>query len=220
MDKVERVRLADVAYRRVRQAIISGELAGGAILREEVLGAELGLSRTPIREALLRLAGDDLVEARQGRSAVVKVMTRDDALSIVDAYWTVARRAFAVGADRLTRAELALATDRVKGFADLAGSDPTAGHMLLAEGWGVVYQASGNRELLRLLDMLRPRMERIVETCWPEGIGPTGVKRQRQLLAALRAGDTARAARLFDASHVALAEAVAAAFADRTAAAG
>src|SRR4029079_3160574 len=58
-------------YLRLRDAIIDGTFAPGEQLRDGELATWLGVSRTPVREALLRLAEGGLVVARPGRSTVV-----------------------------------------------------------------------------------------------------------------------------------------------------
>src|SRR5262245_14730620 len=103
---IVRTRLADEVYRHLKDAIATGVLPDGARLREEELAAELGVSRTPVRQALYRLASDHLVETAPGRSALVRSMSRKDALDVVDTYHTLARRAYEVGAARLTVADL------------------------------------------------------------------------------------------------------------------
>jgi len=62
---------SEQAYRYVRQAILSGELAPGTRLREIELAGLLGLSRTPVREALGRLESEGLVVNESGRGLVV-----------------------------------------------------------------------------------------------------------------------------------------------------
>jgi DNA-binding GntR family transcriptional regulator len=72
----------DSAYRHIRQAIITGELAPGAILREAKLAEQIGVSRTPIREALTRLGNEGLVELERFRRGRVASFTREDAAEI------------------------------------------------------------------------------------------------------------------------------------------
>lgn len=70
--------IADRVYRALRDRIISGELAPGIRLHQEALSAELGVSRTPLREALGRLAADGLVELLPNRGARVADVRGDD----------------------------------------------------------------------------------------------------------------------------------------------
>jgi DNA-binding GntR family transcriptional regulator len=73
------VRNASVAATElIREAIIDGRLAPGERLKEEELARELGISRTPVREALLLLQADGLVEATPNRGATVRAHTAED----------------------------------------------------------------------------------------------------------------------------------------------
>jgi DNA-binding GntR family transcriptional regulator len=62
----------------IREAIIDGRLAPGQRLKEEELARELGMSRTPVREALLRLQSEGLVESLPRRGAIVRSYAVDE----------------------------------------------------------------------------------------------------------------------------------------------
>jgi DNA-binding GntR family transcriptional regulator len=62
----------------IRQAIVEGRLAPGSRLKEEELARELGISRTPIREALLVLQAEGLVDSAPNRGATVRVHDAED----------------------------------------------------------------------------------------------------------------------------------------------
>ncbi|MFN8592802.1 MAG: GntR family transcriptional regulator [Thermomicrobiales bacterium] len=64
-----------LVYEQLRRAIVSGQLAPGQRLDQEWLAAELRVSRMPLREALLRLEADGLIQNEPHRSAVVAPLT-------------------------------------------------------------------------------------------------------------------------------------------------
>src|SRR4051794_41593164 len=73
------VRNASVAATElIREAIVDGRLEPGRRLKEEELARELGISRTPVREALLMLQAEGIVDAIPNRGAVVRVHTPED----------------------------------------------------------------------------------------------------------------------------------------------
>jgi DNA-binding GntR family transcriptional regulator len=72
------VQLKDMAYQRLRAEITEGTLQPGDALREAELSRRLGVSKTPIREALVRLQRDRLVELVPYKGAVVSGYTRSD----------------------------------------------------------------------------------------------------------------------------------------------
>ena len=63
--------LRDSVHDRLRDAIVDGTLAPGEVVRDTELATWLGVSRTPVREALLRLGEAGLVRSAPGRSTVV-----------------------------------------------------------------------------------------------------------------------------------------------------
>lgn len=69
---------------RVRDMIIEGTLAPGSRIHEGQLGAALGISRTPLREALKSVASEGLIELVPGRGAVVRQLTRRDVRNMLD----------------------------------------------------------------------------------------------------------------------------------------
>jgi DNA-binding GntR family transcriptional regulator len=75
-------RTADVVARRIGQAILSGEIAPGARLREEVLARQFLVSRTPVREALILLSASGLVEVEPNRGATVLRLTAEDVAEV------------------------------------------------------------------------------------------------------------------------------------------
>ena len=73
---------SDAAYDSILEAILSGAFPGGTALSERRLGDELGLSRTPVREALSRLEAEGFV-ARRGRASIVRTISVQEFLEIL-----------------------------------------------------------------------------------------------------------------------------------------
>jgi len=70
--------LAKMAYEAIRQSILSGEWKLGELYNEKAIAADLGISRTPVREALLELASQDLIIFLPRRGLMVNRFTRRD----------------------------------------------------------------------------------------------------------------------------------------------
>lgn len=81
---IQNVSLADQAYNLLKKAIVSAELAPNEELPEEKLAADLGISRTPLREALKRLAMEGLLVLQKGRPATVATFTKEDSLEYME----------------------------------------------------------------------------------------------------------------------------------------
>jgi DNA-binding GntR family transcriptional regulator len=106
-EPIAKTSLAESVYQRILEAILSGSLAGGMELSEVALAAELGVSRTPVHEALLRLAADGLVEDLVSRQARVARFTREDVVEIYDMRRVLEPAAAERAAGRLDREQLA-----------------------------------------------------------------------------------------------------------------
>lgn len=78
-------RLSPQIVRGIREMIVSGEVRGHDALRTEHLADRFGVSATPVREALMSLSGEGLVELRPGRGFRVVQMNRQDFIDIHDA---------------------------------------------------------------------------------------------------------------------------------------
>lgn len=76
--------LAEQAYSLIKTAIMSGKLAPEIELPEERLAADLGVSRTPLREAIRRLAAEGLVVLNKGKPATVATFTKEDSLDFME----------------------------------------------------------------------------------------------------------------------------------------
>jgi DNA-binding GntR family transcriptional regulator len=122
------VRNASVAATElIREAIIEGRLEPGRRLKEEELARELGISRTPVREALLMLQAEDLVVATPNRGATVRV---HDAKDLHDQYELRALlEGFATrrAAERITKEEVELLSESCSRFAKLSRDDDLRG---------------------------------------------------------------------------------------------
>lgn len=99
-------RASERAQTALRDAILRGELTPGAHLGEVELAERLGVSRTPVREALSRLAAEGLVEAHAHRGARVVSFSADDLDGIFDVRLALEPRATARAAARVTEADL------------------------------------------------------------------------------------------------------------------
>lgn len=104
--------LADSAYRRISDALLAGTIEPGSRLVMDQLASELDISRTPVRDALLRLEREGMIEPTGRRGYVVRAMGADDSLHLYEARESVecfaARRAAMMGAPALDRIRAAV----------------------------------------------------------------------------------------------------------------
>ncbi|MBY7144516.1 GntR family transcriptional regulator [Virgibacillus sp. NKC19-3] len=76
--------LADQAYRIIKQAITNGDLKDGELLPEERLAKDLGISRTPLRDALGRLTSEGLIIQQKSAPALVASFTKENSLEYME----------------------------------------------------------------------------------------------------------------------------------------
>jgi len=75
---------SDRAYEHVKRAIIRGDLPGGTAISENALSQRIGVSRTPVHEAFLRLAAEDLLTLESRKGAVVRPMSPSEAADVLE----------------------------------------------------------------------------------------------------------------------------------------
>ncbi|OMH36910.1 GntR family transcriptional regulator [Tersicoccus sp. Bi-70] len=93
-------RASDLAYSRLRAEIVDWRMPPGTTLAETELSARLGVSRTPVREALGRLVADGLAAPQGGRGVTVTAVSPDDARDLFDVRVALDGRAAALAAHR------------------------------------------------------------------------------------------------------------------------
>jgi DNA-binding GntR family transcriptional regulator len=123
---VEASSLAEQAYVAIRDRVVSLELAPGAVIDERQLIDSLGIGRTPVREALRRLAQEQLVEVFPRRGMFVTGVDLRDLARISEVRAALEPEAARLAAERATeeeRDELASLGDQIKRGADLMGLD-------------------------------------------------------------------------------------------------
>ena len=104
--RVRRVGLHEEAAERLRRLIVRGSLKPGAQLNEVALSDALGVSRTPLREALKLLAAEGLVELRRNRSPVVTPFSRAEIDELFETLGGIERMAAELAAERMTGGDL------------------------------------------------------------------------------------------------------------------
>jgi DNA-binding GntR family transcriptional regulator len=191
----ERVLLRDDVYERLRDAIVDGTFEPGEQLRDLELATWLGVSRTPVREALLRLAQSGLVASVPGRSTVVtSIDTRATAhaMSVVAA---MHRLAVLESVGRLTRADLrAMRSANARFAAALRSGDVEAALDADDELHDVPVRAAGNEAIVAVLEQFTPVLRRVERLRFSTLPGRASVELHARLIDLCEAGDAEAAA--------------------------
>ena len=153
--------LRDVVFNTLRQAILRGELKPGERLMEIQLANKLGVSRTPIREAIrkLELEGLVLMIPRKGAEvADIKEKNLRDVLEVRRALEILAVR---LACERITDEQIVELRQAASDFKfTLKNEDITKIAEADVKFHDVIYEATGNKKLIQLLNNLREQMYR------------------------------------------------------------
>ncbi len=181
----------------IRRAIVEGRIEPGDALREEQLAKELGTSRTPVREALIELRNEGLVEAHATRRAVVRAYTADELHDIYGLRAALEAFAARLAATRATAATIRELDASIERFHELAGHEGDLVNDLVAENLlfhAVISDATVVPHLKRMIDqvMVIPRRYRAYAAYIPEHRG-TVEEHHRRITDAIRSRDATRA---------------------------
>jgi DNA-binding GntR family transcriptional regulator len=187
---------ADRAYHAIRELIVTLELPPGSVVREPELTARLGIGRTPVREALRRLAQERLIEVFPRRGMFVTKVDGRDLARLCEVRLALEPEAARLAAERATAADLA----ELQGLLDELGEPrrrDARGHIDLDERiHRAIYHASHNPFLVETLEEYYAHALRI----WMVALARTDVAGavggHRDVLEAIVRGNGARAARL------------------------
>jgi DNA-binding GntR family transcriptional regulator len=189
--RLRRAQLSDEVAGHLRAAIMSGALRPGTFIRLDETAAKLGVSATPVREALLKLRGEGMVQLEPHRGHVVLPLSRQD---VDDIFWvqaTIAKELAASAAERITDAEI----DELEHITDGLVAAIAAGDTETTASTEFAFHRAFNRVTGRiklawfLLHVARymPWMLYAADPDW----GVAAVANHRDLVAALRRRDTA-----------------------------
>lgn len=180
------------AFEAVMDMIVSGELADGTVVSEREIASTLGVSRTPLREALGRLEGLNYLR-RSGRTLLVKGVDFSDVLEIMAIRRVLEGEGARIAARRMSREEVAEIRAAILSMEHGEAVDST-------RHWDVdqmlhigIARASGNKLLLSLVADLRLRTRIFNKDRLPGRFEP-GKQEHLEILEAIEAGDEAAAA--------------------------
>ena len=192
----DRAKITDWVFEELKSAIIDLRLPPGEPLREATIAESLGVSKTPVREALTRLEVEGLVESTSFKGAVVSSYSRHDLVELYELremleIWAVREAATSMGSDALARLEDLIATGarlRTEGRTDELEES-------IDEFDGFLFDQVTNHRISALIDNLRAHLKRIGRlTAEIPGRLATSVDEHALIVEALRRQDPDAAA--------------------------
>ena len=196
-DADEPLSLSEQAYLRIRDQIVTLRLPPGSVIDEGRLRQQLGLGRTPIREALRRLAQEDLVAVIPNRGTFVAGITITDLAAITEIRVELEAFAFRLAAERATPAECEVFRDLIAELDAMQDGGEALGSEALMRVdqrlHQAVYQATHNRFLEDALERYFRLSLRLWHLVLDRVHLEAAVQEHREILEAIVAGDGARA---------------------------
>jgi DNA-binding GntR family transcriptional regulator len=152
---ISHANIDEQVYKVLAEQIISGALAPGTKITEQEIASRLGVSRTPIREAIKALARDDLIEMLPRRAMYVRKLSPEDVAEIYEVRSVLEALAAKLATARFPQPEIA----RLRAQAESCVQDLDKGHMdtflqLDAKLHSLILEYSGNKRLQKLLGSL------------------------------------------------------------------
>lgn len=153
--------LGEVVFEYLRESILNGELKPGERLMEINLAEQLGVSRTPVREAIRKLEKEKFVEMLPRKGAYVADLTAKDILDVLEMRIILEGFAAALAAERMTDEEISLLECSLKGFQDaVARQDRLVMVEKDNEFHDLIFQATKNNKLIEIVKDLHDQFQR------------------------------------------------------------
>ena len=153
--------LRDVVFNTLRKAILKGDLKPGERLMEIALAEKLGVSRTPIREAIRKLELEGLVVMAPRKGAKVASITERDLNDVLEVRKGMEELAIRLACERITPEQLDELDKVEKKFSNLIDSENlTELAEVDVEFHDIIYATTNNKRLIQLLNNLREQMYR------------------------------------------------------------
>lgn len=161
-EKIQRTFVRQEAYLKLRDWILEGVLAPGAQLRDKELAEQLGVSRTPIREALLRLEEEGLVRTKPNRSTLVSSIDFHSAFHLYSIVWTLERLALTQAFGSITKDHIEAMIGANERFLEkMKKRDRLAALQADHDFHSVYVNLSQNKELEKIISELKNKLKRL-----------------------------------------------------------
>jgi DNA-binding GntR family transcriptional regulator len=153
--------LREVIFNTLREAIIIGELKPGERLMEVQLAEKMGVSRTPVREAIRKLELEGLVDMRARRGAQVADLSVKDIMDVLEVRATLDGLATALSATRITEEEIKELKHVNSQFISFVEKENLQGTIKKdVEFHDIIYHSSRNEKLIQIANNLREQIQR------------------------------------------------------------
>lgn len=179
--------LRDVVFTTLRKAILMGDLKPGERLMEIHLAQKLGVSRTPVREAIRKLELEGLVLMIPRKGAVVAEITVQDLEDVLEVRMALEELSVRTACRRITKEQLQELQSRAEDFKQSIHGDDLGACAQADEVFhDLIYEATANNRLIQMVNNLREQMYRYrMEYLKDTGTHAILVKEHEEILKAL-----------------------------------
>lgn len=193
---------SDQVYEQVREAILDGELAPGTVMSQVALADELGISRTPLREALRMLQSEGLIDAEPNRRVRVAPLSPADLEDLCVIRVTLESEALLLSIPRMTPEDLAGLEGYMAEMAHYAAAEDYRRWVVPHRAFHRALTAAAGERLNQLLGQLFDYAERYRRLHIGHGPSAWATAGHRDILDACKRGDSQLGAKLL-ANHLA-----------------
>jgi DNA-binding GntR family transcriptional regulator len=186
--------LHESTFQKLRSLLVEGKIAPGSKLNERELAESLNVSRTPIREAIRRLAADGLVELIANRGAIAVELSLEDVIHTFDVIADLEGFSGELAANNISAATLSeLEALQYEMLASYARRDLSSYYKLNLRIHHLINQAANNPVLSRLFSQVNARIEALRFRSNQDGVKwEKAVEEHQEMLEALKARDSKR----------------------------
>ncbi|WP_170066361.1 GntR family transcriptional regulator [Neomoorella humiferrea] len=187
-------------YEQIKEAIINNTIKPGTMIQERILAEKLGVSRTPVREALRRLNSEGLIELIPGKGATVTKITIEDIREIMQVREPLECLAVKLAAERIQPQDIKYLEEMIANWdKEINCTDPAQINFQSLSTKDIAFheyivEIAGNKRLASILNMLRDQIRRItfltqdnknrIETSFPQHLKILEALKQRDPAAA------------------------------------
>jgi DNA-binding GntR family transcriptional regulator len=203
VDQPNSQNLPEVIFQKLRSLLVEGKIAPGSKLNERELAESLHVSRTPIREAIRRLAAEGLVELITNRGAIALQLSLEDVVHTFDVIAQLEGFSGELAANNISDATLSeLEALQYEMMASYARRDLSSYYKLNLRIHHLINQAANNPILSRLFSQVNARIEALRFRSNQDGVKwEKAVEEHQEMLEALKARDGVRMRKIMI-SHV------------------
>lgn len=190
-EKLQRIFVRDEAYLKLRKWIVNGTLEAGAKLKDKELAEKLGVSRTPIREALLRLEDEGLVQSKPNSSTNVAPINLENSSHLYSIVWSLEKLGLTQGFAALTDEHIKIMVKANKRLLKhLKNKDLESALTADNDFHSVCIKLSKNKELEKILSEIKQKLNRLELYYFEKAQNPyLSYEEHEQIIEALRRRD-------------------------------